>query len=58
MSKQPTNKVFSNSTEKKRTKKKASARRYADDRAFSEGQVAEKEKVGVEKEEAVRVSKD
>lgn len=39
-------------------KKTASARRYADDRVCAEGQVAEKEKVGVEEEEAGRVSKD
>ena len=48
----------------KERKKKASARRYADDSACSQGQVAEKEKVGVEEEEeaaaaaAGRVSKD
>lgn len=51
MSKQPHNKVLV-------YKKKNSARRYAADKTCSQGQVAEKEKVGVEEEEAGRVSKD
>lgn len=38
-------------------KNKATAWRYADDRACSQGQVAEKEKVGVEEEEVSQRTK-
>lgn len=56
MSRQPTNKVLILEKEKKKT---TTLQGDADDsERASQGQVADKEKVGVEQQEAGRVSKD